>query len=901
MKHPQNLGPPRWATRLLTGWGHPDTQEEVQGDLLELYTHWVETVGERKARWRYVLSVLKLLRPLAKQTKYQYPTPERPGEEPRTTFFSSPDMLRNYLKIAWRNLVLHKAFTAINVIGLAVGLATCLLIVLFVLHELSYDRYHANADRLYRMTIHGQVGGKEINTAEVSVPAGPALIQDYSGVEAFTRLRQDGTFIVKHDHESFKEEHVVFADSNVFNIFSIPLLKGRGAGTNPKTVLTEPNTVVITETIARKYFGEQDPIGQTLTLGTAGLFRVTGVCQDVPSNTHFHYDIFGSIRSIQLRNTWLSSSCFTYVLLRPGYSINNLQAKMPELVKKYIGSEIQELFGISLAEFTRKGDVFGFHFQPVTSIHLHSDLEGEIEPNSDIKYVYIFSIIAVFILLVACINFMNLSTAGSAGRAKEVGIRKVLGSVRQQLVGQFLSESILVTFIALLVALGIVVAVLPSFNQLAGKQFGISAFTSGWMLPGILLTCLLIGLLAGSYPAFFLSAFKPVSVLKGSVRAGFRSGWLRNTLVTTQFVVSIGMIIGTLVVYQQLHFIQNKKVGFDKDQVLVLHDTYALGPKANAFRAELTKLSQVQAVTQAGYLPAGASNSGNDGFQSENGSSPTTTYREKTYYIDENYLPTLGISLAQGRNFSKAFPSDSSAVLINEAAAKRFGWKNPVGQRLSTLGNGSPESRHVYTVIGVVKDFHFESMHQRIAPLVMVYGADNYQMALRIRTTDIPGLLKTLEQRWKAQTDNPFAYSFLNERFNTVYQSEQRVGQLFGIFAGLTVLISCLGLFGLAMFTAQQRTKEIGVRKVLGASVASVVALLSKDFLKLVVIAIVIASPLAWYAMNRWLQDFAYKIDLSWWVFALAGFLAIGIALVTVSFQSIKAALTNPVKSLRSE
>ncbi|QHV94472.1 ABC transporter permease [Spirosoma endbachense] len=890
-----NPQPPRWANWLLEAFGDPNTVEEVQGDLLELYDYWVEAVGEREARWRYTLSVLKLLRPFAKST-IAFSESGYSGREPQTIFFLSPTMLRNYLKIAWRNLVLHKAFTAINIIGLAIGLATCLLIVLFVLDELSYDRYHAKADRIFRVNIHGQVGGKEINTAPVSVPVGPALVRDYSGVEATTRFDQEGTFIVKHNRDSFKEEHVVFADSNFFDVFSIPLLKG-----NPKTVLTEPNTIVLTETIAKKYFGEQDPIGQTLTLGTRGLFRVTGVCQDVPSNTHFHYDMFGSMRSIELRNTWLSSGAYTYVVLRPGYSIDDLRAKMPELVKKHIGSEIQALFGISLDEFTRKGDRFGFGFQPITDIHLHSDLEAEIESNSDVKYIYIFSIIAVFILLVACINFMNLSTAGSAGRAKEVGIRKVLGSVQQQLIGQFLSESVLITFMALVVALSIVAIVLPSFNQLAGKQFGYNALTSGWMLAGIVLTCLLIGLLAGSYPAFFLSAFKPVSVLKGQMRAGFRSGWLRNTLVTTQFVVSIGMIIGTLVVYRQLYFIQNKKVGFDKDQVLILHDTYSLGPKGKAFRAELAKLAQVINATQAGYLPAGVSNSGNDGFQPDNGSAQAAIYREKTYYIDENYLPTLGINLAQGRNFSKAFPSDSAAILINEAAAKRFGWKNPIGQRLWTVGNGSPESRRLYTIVGVVKNFHFESMHQHIAPLVMFYGADYYQMALRVRTTDMPGLLKTLEQKWKAQTDNPFAYSFLNERFNRIYQSEQRVGQLFGIFASLTVIISCLGLFGLAMFTAQQRTKEIGVRKVLGASVTSVVALLSKDFLKLVLVAIVIATPLAWYAMSRWLQDFAYKIDIEWWVFVLAAFLAIGIALLTVSFQSIKAALMNPVQSLRSE
>ena len=879
--------PPRWASWLLDTFSHPDRREEVQGDLLELYAYWVQTLGERRADWRYSLSAVKLLRPLARRKNTdQYSTP----------LSLRPDMIRNYLKIAWRNLILHKVFTAINIIGLAVGLATCLLIVLFVLHELSYDRYHTKADRLFRMINHGQLGGKDLNTTYVGTPAGPALVRDYSGVEATTRLYEEGTFIVKHDHESFKEEHVIFPDSNFFDIFSIPLLKG-----NARTVLTEPQTVVITETTARKYFGSQDPVGQTLTLGTRGLFRVTGVCQDVPSNTHFHYTIFGSLRSIQLRDKWLASGAQTYVLLRNGYSIDNLRAKMPELVRKYIGPEIQEFLGISLTEFTRKGDRFTFQFQPITDIHLHSHLEGEIEPNSDIKYVYIFSAIAVFILLIACINFLNLSTAGSAGRAKEVGIRKVLGSVQQQLIWQFLSESVLITFMAFVVALGIVALVLPSFNQLAGKQFSVRDLTNGAMLPGMLVACLLIGLLAGSYPAFFLSAFKPVSVLKGKIRAGFRSGWLRNTLVTTQFVVSIGMIIGTIVVYQQLHFIQNKKVGFDKDQVLVLHDTYALGPKGNAFRAELAKLADVLQVTQAGYLPAGPSNNGAEGFQPDNGMAQPITYREKTYSIDENYLPTLGIRVVQGRNFSKAFPSDSSAVLINQAAVRRFGWKNPIGKRLSSIGDGSPNSKRTYTIVGVVNDFHYTSMHQPIAPLVMLYGPDNYQMALRIRTANLPALLNILEQKWKAQTDNPFAYSFLSERFNNTYQSEQRVGQLFSIFAGLTVIISCLGLFGLAMFTAQQRTKEIGVRKVLGASVASVVGLLSKDFLKLVLVALVIATPIAWYAMSRWLQDFAYRIDLSWWVFVLAGLLAIGIALLTVSFQSIKAALMNPVKSLRSE
>lgn len=875
--------PPRWPDRLLEWFLSPDLKEDVQGDLHEFYQKRVKQVSTRQANKEYWWAALHYLTPFffRNQSVNHY-----------QSISSSPIMIRNYLKIAWRNLMLRKAFTAINILGLAVGLATCLLIVLFIQHELSYDAYHTKADRLFRMTIEGAVGGKEIKTAHTSVPAGPVLAREVPGVEATTRLYHEGSFIVKHTNESFKEEQVVFPDSNFFEVFSIPLLKG-----NPKTVLKEPGTLVITESIAEKYFGNADPIGKTLKIGERGLFRVTGVCEDVPANSHFHYTIFASLNGIKLRDKWLASGAYTYVLLRKGYPVDKLKASMPGIINQYIAPEIQEFMGITLAEFLKKGDKFGFVFQPITDIHLHSHLEGEIEANSDMKYVYIFSAIALFVLLIACINFMNLSTAGSANRAKEVGIRKVLGSVQSQLIGQFLSESVLVTLLALVLALVIVALAMPYFNQLSGKSFEISVLVKGFMLPSILMACLLIGLIAGSYPAFFLSAFRPVSVLKGRISAGFKNGWLRSTLVTTQFVVSIGMIIGTIVVYRQLSFIQNKKVGFDKEQIIVLQDTYVLGKQLNNFKDEIKKLSQVANATLAGYIPAGATNGGNDGFKLEGGAGQDIIYREKTYYIDDDYLPTLGIKLAAGRNFSKAFRSDSTAVLINEAAARRFGLKNPLGKRLSAIDNKS----RILTVIGVVKDFHFESIHQSIAPLVMYYGADTYQMAIRTRTSDIPQLLAILEQKWKARTENPFAYSFLNDRFNKTYQAEQRIGKLFSIFATLTIIISCLGLFGLAMFTAQQRTKEIGVRKVLGASVVSIIILLSKDFVRLILMAILIVSPIAWYLMNQWLKDFAYRIEISWWVFALSGLLAIIVALLTVSFQSIKAALMNPVRSLRSE
>ncbi|RFS17785.1 ABC transporter permease [Emticicia sp. C21] len=878
--------PPRWPDRLLEWFLSPDMKEDVQGDLHEFYQKRITQVSKRQADKDYWRAALQYLTPYFFSNQ---------SSNHNSTISLSPIMLRNYLKIAWRNLMLRKAYTAINILGLAIGLASCLLIVLFIQHELSYDKYHAKADRTFRMTISGALGGKEIKSAHASVPAGPALAREIPGVEAFTRLYHDGTFIVKNATESFKEERVVFPDSNLFEVFSVPLLKG-----NPKTVLREPNTMVITETIATKYFGDSDPIGKTLTLGEKDVYRITGVCKDVPSNTHFHYNIFASINGIKLREKWLASGAYTYIVLRDGYSLEKLNAAMPAIVDKYVAPEIQEFLGITLAEFKKRGDAFGFEFQPIKDIHLTSHLDGEIEANSDTKYVYIFSAIALFILLIACINFMNLSTASSANRAKEVGVRKVLGSLQGQLIGQFLSESVLITFMALSVALVIVAIALPYFNDLSGKSFEVSVLIKGMMIPFILTACLFIGLLAGSYPAFFLSAFKPVSVLKGKINAGFKSSWLRSTLVTTQFVVSIGMIISTMVVYRQLNYIQNKKVGFDKEQILVLHDTYVLGQQLNTLKNEIKQLSQVANATMAGYIPAGASNGAADGFELANGSDHPITYRDQTYYIDDDYLPTLGIGLAAGRNFSRNVRSDTAAILINEAAAKEFGFRNPIGQRLTSVGD-SPASKRTFTIIGVVKDFHFESIHNRIAPLVMYYGADTYQMAIRVRTSDIPGLLDILEQKWKSHTDNPFSYSFLNDRFNKTYQSEQRTGQLFSVFASLTIIISCLGLFGLAMFTAQQRTKEIGVRKVLGASVMSIIVLMSKDFIRLILIAILIVSPIAWYIMNQWLQDFAYRVELSWWIFAVAGLLAIIVALLTVSFQSIKAALMNPIKSLKSE
>ncbi|HAK80793.1 MAG TPA: cell division protein FtsX [Runella sp.] len=878
--------PPRWADQFLEWFVAPHLLEYIQGDLHENFHKRVAKVGIARARREYLWTVFHCLTPFftKRQTvKSSY------SNQPSTV------MLSNYLTIAFRNLWRQRAFTAINIVGLSVGLASCLLIVLYVLHELSYDSYHAHADRIYRMTVHARMDEKDINLAYSTGPSGQALLRESPGVEAVTRLRKEGAFLVKHGQDIIKEEKVAFVDSNFFSVFSLPMMKG-----SPKNALAEPNTLVLTQTTAQKYFGEADPIGQSLTLGNLGLFRVTGICEDVLSNTHFHYDMFGSFESVKTGDKWLSSGAYTYVRLREGHSLAQVESISRGFVSKYIAPEIKAFFGMDFTEFQKKGNRFGFQFQPITDIHLHSDLDDELEANSDAKYVYIFSVIAFFILLLACINFTNLSTAGSASRSKEVGIRKVLGSVRTQLVSQFLTESVLLTFFALVLALVLVFLLLPSFNVLSGKQFTVNDLVNGRLLMGAVVCSLVIGLLAGSYPAFVLASFKPITVLKGKLQIGGRGGWLRNVLVTTQFVVSIGMIVATIVANRQIQFMQNKKVGFDREQVLVLHDTHVLGAKADAFKVKLAKLSSVVKVASAGFLPAGHSSQSIDGIQFRDGAR-TGTHRTKGYYIDEDYLPILGIGLAQGRNFSKAFSTENASVLLNEAAVRTYGFKNPIGQQISTVGDGSEGSKRTYTVVGVVKDFHFESMHQHIAPLVIFYGKDNNQLALRIQTNDISTLLQKIEQQWKATTDNPFAYSFLNERFSKMYQSEQHISQLFAVFAGLAVLIACLGLFGLAAFTTHQRTKEIGVRKVLGSSVTGIVTLLLTDYLKLILIATLIASPIAGYTMSQWLRDFAYRIDLPWWAFALAGVLATIVAVLTVSYLAIKAALVNPVKSLRAE
>jgi putative ABC transport system permease protein len=806
-------------------------------------------------------------------------------------------MFKNYFKIAIRNLWRNKIFTAINVFGLAIGITTCLLIMLFVENELGYDRFNKKADRIVRVVFRGFIQGEKMKEAMAMPPVAKTMKADYPEVQEATRIRKAGYPRISMGDKVFKENSFAYVDSNFFQVFTLPFLKG-----DPKTALMETNSIVISEEVAQKFFGKDDPIGKLLTFKDwNSSFKITGVMRNIPDNSHFHFDIFGSMVSLPESRTdsWMTSEFYTYLVLPEGYDYKQLNAKLPKFVEKYMGPPLEKAMGMSFSQFRQNGNNIGLYLQPLKDIHLHSDLNLELETVGDIRYVYIFGAIAIFMLLIACINFMNLSTSGASKRAREVGIRKVLGSLKRDLVKQFLLESILLTFFALVISVLLLHWVLPFFNNLSGKNLTFNLFNNPLLLLGLLLFGLFTGFLAGSYPAFFLSSFKPVNVLKGKINTGNNTIGLRSSLVVFQFFISILLIVATTVVYKQLRFIQNEKLGYDKDQVIVIQESWWLGNNQEAFREQLTKDPRVASVTSSGYLPAGSTNNNNFFVYPDNNSSQLV--KTLRYDVDYDYIKTLGMEMAEGRNFARDFGTDSSAMVINESTAKAFGWgKNALGHYLTRSENDG--SKKTYQVIGIVKDFHFKSFHERISPLVMVLGSNNDNIIVKTKTKDVAGLLNSFKKSWTDfKTEAPFTYSFLDERFNDTYQAERKMGMILGIFAGLTIFIACLGLFGLITFMAEQRTKEIGIRKVLGANLRSIVSLLSKDFLKLVFIAFIIASPIAWILMHKWLQDFEYRTPITWWIFALAILMAILITMLTISFRSIRSAMANPVNSLRSE
>jgi putative ABC transport system permease protein len=808
-------------------------------------------------------------------------------------------MLRNYIKTAFRNLWKSKGFTAINIVGLAIGLSTCLLILIFVMDELGYDRYNDKADRIYRVDGDIKFGGNHFILAVAPAPAGPALLHDYPEVEKEVRFRQQGGRLVKKGNQNIQEDAVIFADSTLFDVFTLPMLYG-----DPHTALVNSRTVVITERMARKYFDAVDVVGRTLTINDSIPYKVTGVIRDMPDQSHFHYDFFLSLSELdeaKQMDEWLSNNFQTYIVLRKGADPRRLEAKFGQLVNKYVAPEIYAAVNKSLDDFFKAGNFVGFSLTPLTAIHLHSNKTAELGANSSIVYVYIFSAIAAFILLIACVNFMNLSTARSSNRAKEVGIRKVLGSMRGNLIWQFMIESLLLTLISMLLALGLAWLLLPVFNQLSDKHMVIGLFSHSWLAPAMLGLVIVVGILAGSYPAFYLSAFRPILVLKGNVAAGFKTGWLRNSLVVFQFGISIFLLVATAVIYRQLSYIRDRSIGFNRDQVLLINGTNALGNHIHDFKEQVSKFSGVKGVTMTGFMPTGGWRNDDAIFLTRD-LDPKTAIAMQTWQVDEDYIPVLGMQMASGRNFSRDFKTDSNACIVNEATLKLMHGHQAVGSNLYELNDVKTKAVSEYHIIGVLKDFNFNSLREVVTPMVLYLHENRGRVALRVKASDVHQLISQIEEVWRRMAPSqPFGYTFMDEEFNNIYRNEQREGGIALSSSLLAIFIACLGLFGLAAYAAEQRTREIGIRKVLGASVTGIVALLSKDFLLLVAIAAAISFPLAWWGMHTWLQDFAYQISIGWEIFAVAGVVAVVIAMATVSFQAVRAALANPVTSLRSE
>ncbi|MEO9804557.1 MAG: ABC transporter permease [Reichenbachiella sp.] len=811
-------------------------------------------------------------------------------------------MLKNFINVAFRNLRKHKFYSILNILGLSIGLSCFMMISLFVLDELSFDKFHKDSSKIYRMDFQAKLNGSDFNSCKVGAPAAQAILNDYAIVEDAIRIAATGNWFIKEKglQKTFKEENVMMADSNFFSFFTFPMIHG-----NPKTALERPHTLVMDETTARKMFGDDNPVGKILVLDNTTDYEVTGVYKDLPKNSHFRQNIILSVASFPRRAknpNWVNTSFNTYLKFQDGVNAEQLEANFPELIANYIGPLIQKFFGQSLEEFNEAGNNVGFSLFALEKIHLHSDKEGELGANSDISYVYIFSAVAIFILLLACINFMNLATARSAGRAKEVGVRKVMGALKNHLVNQFISEALIISFISFLIAYLLTLIFIPSFNELASKQLAMTQLFDLTYISYMLVIMFVAGLFAGSYPAFYLSRFQPAEVLKGKVRLGMKSGALRSLLVVFQFSISIILMIGTAVVFDQLSFIQNKKLGFSKDQVLMVEDAWILDKKIETFKNEVKRNVNVKGATLASFSPVGGDTDGDLFFKT-----PTATTDQSRVIeiarVDHDFVETLGIKMADGRFFSKEFLSDSTAVVMNMAAAKIFGYENPVGDKIYTYG-GSQEEPVVMDlkIIGVVEDFHYRSLRDNITPLLFFLGDRSGFAMFKVNANNIQQTIADIENTWtEIAPGQPFTYSFMDQKFDSMYEAEQKIGQIFSVFAILGILIACLGLFGLAAFTAEQKTKEIGIRKAMGASITGIVVMLSKNFIKLVIVSFVVAVPAAYYAMGYWLEDFAYRTELKPLTFVVVGVIAFAIAWLTMGFQSWKAARMNPVQSLREE
>ncbi|CAM4169876.1 ABC transporter permease [Gillisia hiemivivida] len=803
-------------------------------------------------------------------------------------------MIKNYIKTGWRNITKNKGIFSINIAGLAIGIASCLLIMLYVSDELSYDRFHEKADRIVRVVFRANVNGEEMKEAVVMAPVAQVLKNDLPEVTQSTRLAKSYNNRIEYNGAYYGQSSLAYVDPNFFEVFTLPIIQG--AKTEP---LDKPNTVVISKSFAENTFGNTDPIGKMLKVTNRDEnLLVTGVMEDMPKNSHFHFDLLVStLGYAQAKKTsWMESDFFTFLVLKKGADIDVVESKLPAISEKYMGPQLKEALGMTFTEFTKENEI-GLFLQPLTDIHLHSDFSDSttLEQGGDIKYVYIFSAVAIFMLVIACINFMNLATASASKRAKEVGIRKVLGSNKKQLIYQFLAESFISTFLAAFLAIILVSMSLPIFNQLAGKDLNFQYLLSPEVILAIFSLILIIGFIAGGYPAFYLSSFNPLSALKSKFSGSGKNSGIRSGLVIFQFVISAGLILSTLVVKEQMNFIQNKELGYEKDQLLVVRNSYLLGNNEDNFIDEIKNNPLVENVTHSAFVPAGESDNEVGGIFKNN----EFQRRMSFYNVDENYIPTMGMEVLEGRNFSEDFGAESDKVILNQKAVEILGFKkNPIEK---SFQRDTHDGLKTMTIIGVIKNFNFKSLHQEIEPLILKYNPYG-GIIIRSKVADMSGLIENLNGRWNAyNVKEGFDYSVLDDSYNHTYLKERKMGTILSLFAILTIIVACLGLFGLVTFTAEQRFKEIGIRKVLGSSASQIVALLSKDFLKLVGISFLIAFPLSYYLMNKWLQDFAYRTEIHWWLYLLAAGITIGIAFLTISIKSYKAASVNPIKSLKTE
>jgi len=787
-----------------------------------------------------------------------------------------------------------KFYSVLNITGLAIGITCCILILMYVLDELSYDRYHERADDIYRLSLNFTTTERTFEAAVTSHVMGPMLMQEYPEIESYVRFDTGSRRVVRYGDRSFNEDRFMWADSTLFSVFSFEMVQG-----DPETALQDPYTVVITEEIAEKYFGSENPIGKNLTVHFDTEYTVTGVIKNIPDNTHFTADFFGSFSTLNFRSLsniaeeLLSNIDYpTYLLLRENTDYKEFEGKLADFVEKYVGPVLDSL-----------GAAMVVHVDPVTSIHLHSDYDGELGTNSDIMYVYLFSGIGFFILLIACLNFINLATARSANRAREVGLRKVVGAMRLQLIGQFIGESVILAVFALGIALVLVYMILPVFNTISGKELTFAYLFDPVLILYIAGVFIFVGIIGGSYPAFFLSAFRPVDVLKGTLTRGTKGSVLRVILVSLQFTVSIVLMIGTFVVYEQLNFMQNKRLGFDKEHVLVFRmRNDATQQKYEMIKDELRRHPEIINVSASSHLPTG-STSMNAHHLADRPEDDIHVLAMKI--VDEDFIPTYNFEMAEGRNFSKEYATDAEdAVLINETAVREFGWQDdPLGKEIELFTGLN--TKVTKKVIGVVKDFHFESLHQKITPLILYKAtpfSSYFYISVKMQPRNVMEMVDYLKSKWKEfDSQYPFEYFFLDENYDALYRAEELLGRLFSYFTLLAIVIGCLGLFGLASFSAQQRTKEIGIRKTLGATVSNIILLLLREFTKWVVAANVIAWPAAYFFMREWMENFAFRADVGIDIFLFSAFIALVIAALTVTYHAIKAARANPVKSLRYE